>query len=129
METILSRCQVLDFKGLPESVIAEALVSREKLDEKLAIKLAHQAQGNYNRALQLLHKDDSEFPFEEWFVQSGSCCVSSQRQCRRNFGLTSWERRNCRHRTGSPETVSAFLRGNVPIGFTAQLPIAFAGLY
>jgi len=69
LQTILSRCQVLHFSGLPESVIAETLVSREKIEEKSAFKLAHQAQGNYNKALQLLHKNEDDFPFEVWFVQ------------------------------------------------------------
>ncbi len=69
LQTILSRCQVLHFGGLPESIIAEALVSREKTDEKAAFKIAHQAQGNYNKALQLLHKTEDDYPFEAWFVQ------------------------------------------------------------
>jgi DNA polymerase-3 subunit delta' len=68
LQTILSRCQVLNFGPLGEKAIVDALVSRENLDEKSALKLAHQAQGNYNKALQLLHKSDEGFPFEEWFV-------------------------------------------------------------
>lgn len=68
IQTIRSRCQVLHFNGLSESVIAEALVSREKIDSKLATKIAHQAQGNYNKALHLLKEDADEFPFEKWFV-------------------------------------------------------------
>jgi DNA polymerase-3 subunit delta' len=42
------RCQILQFNGLSEAVIAEALVEREKIDLKSATKIAHQAQGNYN---------------------------------------------------------------------------------
>ena len=68
IQTIRSRCQVLHFNALPEKVIAEALVSRENMDQKTAVKLAHQAQGNYNKALHLLHQDSEELPFEEWFV-------------------------------------------------------------
>lgn len=68
IQTIRSRCQVLHFNGLSESVIAEALISREQVDPKLAAKLAHQAQGNFNAALQLLHDNDEEHPFEQWFV-------------------------------------------------------------
>jgi DNA polymerase-3 subunit delta' len=41
-------CQILQFNGLSEAVIAEALVEREKIDLKSATKIAHQAQGNYN---------------------------------------------------------------------------------
>jgi DNA polymerase-3 subunit delta' len=43
-------------------------VEREKIDLKSATKIAHQAQGNYNLALHLLHDDSDEYPFEEWFV-------------------------------------------------------------
>lgn len=68
IQTIRSRCQVLHFNGLPEKTIQEALVFHENIEEKLARKIAHQAQGNYNKALHLLHNDDNELPFEEWFV-------------------------------------------------------------
>ncbi|RVT79876.1 DNA polymerase III subunit delta' [Flavobacterium sufflavum] len=68
LQTIRSRCQVLHFNGLSEAVIADALVSREEIDSKLATKLAHQAQGNYNAALHLLRDKDEEHPFEQWFV-------------------------------------------------------------
>ena len=68
IQTIRSRCQVLHFNGLSESVISQALVSRENIEPKLATKIAHQAQGNYNKALHLLKDDNDEFPFEQWFV-------------------------------------------------------------
>ena len=38
LQTILSRCQVIDFIGLSESVIAEALVSRENCEPTVAKK-------------------------------------------------------------------------------------------
>ena len=68
LQTIRSRCQILHFNGLSEAVIADALVSREEIDLKLAAKLAHQAQGNYNAALHLYRDKDEEHPFEQWFV-------------------------------------------------------------
>ena len=68
IQTIRSRCQVLRFNGLNESVISEALVSRENIEPKQATKIAHQSQGNYNKALHLLKDDNDEFPFEQWFV-------------------------------------------------------------
>jgi DNA polymerase III subunit delta' len=68
IQTIRSRCQVLHFNGLREQAIAEALVSRENIEQKLAIKIAHQAQGNFNKALSLIKDDEDEFPFEQWFV-------------------------------------------------------------
>jgi DNA polymerase III subunit delta' len=68
IQTIRSRCQVLHFNGLPEKVIEEALISRENIDPKIAIKTAHQAQGNYNKALQLLQEDSEDVFFENCFV-------------------------------------------------------------
>lgn len=68
IQTIRSRCQALHFMGLPEKIIAETLVSTNNTDLKLAIKIAHQAQGNWNKALQILQEDNEELPFEEWFV-------------------------------------------------------------
>ncbi|WP_026703822.1 DNA polymerase III subunit [Flavobacterium soli] len=68
IQTIRSRCQVLHFNGLNENIIAETLVSRENMDPRTAKKIAHQAQGNFNKALHLLHEDGEELPFEEWFV-------------------------------------------------------------
>ena len=68
IQTIRSRCQVLHFIGLSENVISESLVCRENIEPKLATKIAHQAQGNYNKALHLLKDDSEEFPFEQWFV-------------------------------------------------------------
>lgn len=68
IQTIRSRCQVLNFNGLSEKAIAEALVFHYQTDQKTAYKIAHQAQGNYNKALHLLEEDGEEFPFEQWFV-------------------------------------------------------------
>lgn len=68
IQTIRSRCQVLHFNGLPEKVIADALISNKNMEPKTALKIAHQAQGNYNKALQLLQPDSESTFFEKWFV-------------------------------------------------------------
>ncbi|MCK8140467.1 DNA polymerase III subunit delta' [Flavobacterium sp. I-SCBP12n] len=68
IQTIRSRCQVLHFNGLPENIISEALISNENADSKTALKIAHQAQGNYNKAIQLLQPDSETTFFEKWFV-------------------------------------------------------------
>ena len=68
IQTIRSRCQVLHFNGLPEKVIADSLISNENIESKTAHKIAHQAQGNYNKALQLLQPDSESTFFEKWFV-------------------------------------------------------------
>ncbi|MCL6462404.1 MAG: DNA polymerase III subunit delta' [Flavobacterium micromati] len=68
IQTIRSRCQVLHFNGLPEKIIADALTINQNIDPAVALKIAHQAQGNYNKALQLLQPDSESTFFEKWFV-------------------------------------------------------------
>jgi DNA polymerase-3 subunit delta' len=68
IQTIRSRCQVLHFNGLSEPIIAQALVNECKVDAPTAQRIAHQAQGNFNKALQLLQPDSETDFFEKWFV-------------------------------------------------------------
>lgn len=69
IQTIQSRCQVLDFMGLSEATIANGLISRENCESKSAQKIAHQSEGNYNKALHLLKNDVDDYPFETWFIE------------------------------------------------------------
>jgi DNA polymerase-3 subunit delta' len=68
IQTILSRCQVLRFNGLNENSIAEKLITTFNIDQREAKKFAHQAQGNYNKALKLLNENGEDDAFEQWFV-------------------------------------------------------------
>ncbi len=68
IQTIRSRCQVLHFNGLSESTIAQALEKEWEVDSATAQKIAHQAQGNYNKAQQLLQPNRETDFFEKWFV-------------------------------------------------------------
>jgi DNA polymerase-3 subunit delta' len=68
IQTIRSRCQVLHFNGLSESTIAQALEKEWEVDAATAQKIAHQAQGNYNKAQQLLQPNRETDFFEKWFV-------------------------------------------------------------
>lgn len=69
LQTILSRCQVLKFNPLNAKEIEEALLENEKCERHEAALIARQAQGNYNKALQLIKNKDNGLPFEKWFVQ------------------------------------------------------------
>jgi len=68
INTIRSRCQVLHFPPLAENVIKEALIKNYSLDLAVATKIAHQANGNYNKACDLVYHDSEDLQFEEWFV-------------------------------------------------------------
>ncbi len=69
IQTILSRCQVLHFNGLSENNIAEKLIIDFNIEEREARKIAHQAQGNFNKALKFINENGEEDAFEEWFVE------------------------------------------------------------
>ena len=68
INTIKSRCQILHFPVLSESDITKGLVANEGTDQPIASSIAHQSDGNYNKALQLLHNDNSDEQFEQWFI-------------------------------------------------------------
>ena len=68
ISTIRSRCQILHFPPLSEEVIKNALVSKYDLEESIASKIAHQANGNFNKAADLVYDDSEDLQFEEWFV-------------------------------------------------------------
>ena len=68
IKTILSRCQVLYFPKVSEENIVKNLIKQKQTAEKLATKIAHQANGNWNKALSLLKSNDEEPIFETWFV-------------------------------------------------------------
>ena len=69
IQTIRSRCQVLHFPPLGEQVIKEAIQKSSNVSDTEALKIAHQANGDYNKALHLLHQDGGEEQFEDWFIQ------------------------------------------------------------
>ncbi len=68
LNTIVSRCQILHFPPFGQHDIAEALVAKKGMTEGEAKQIAHQANGNFNRALDLANNDSEDLVFEEWFV-------------------------------------------------------------
>lgn len=69
IQTILSRCQVINFNALNANEIEQALVQEYNCDRSKAGIISKQAQGNYNKAIQLFSNNESALPFEKWFVQ------------------------------------------------------------
>ena len=69
LSTIKSRCQALYFPWLSEQDIINSLMVNYQQTANEAKKIAHQAEGNYNKALQLIQNDASDLVFEEWFVE------------------------------------------------------------
>ena len=68
IQTIRSRCQVLHFPPLAEDAIADGLIA-QGLSKEVSLRLANEANGNYNKALDLMNNDSEDLVFEKWFVQ------------------------------------------------------------
>jgi len=68
INTIKSRCQILHFPPLAEEAIVEGLVKNYHIEEAVAIKIAQQSNGNYNKACDLIYNDSEDIQFEKWFV-------------------------------------------------------------
>jgi DNA polymerase-3 subunit delta' len=68
ISTIRSRCQILHFPPLAEDVIKDALIKQYNIDIGVATKIAHQANGNYNKACDLVYQDSEDIQFETWFI-------------------------------------------------------------
>lgn len=68
IQTIRSRCQILHFPPLAEGAISQALMDRGVAKED-ALKISHEANGNFNKALDFMNNDSEELVFEKWFVQ------------------------------------------------------------
>ncbi|AEM70382.1 putative DNA polymerase III subunit delta [Allomuricauda ruestringensis DSM 13258] len=68
INTIRSRCQILNFPPLAEQVITDELI-RRGVAQTEALTIALEANGDFNKALDLLNKDSEDLVFERWFVQ------------------------------------------------------------
>lgn len=68
IQTIKSRCQVVHFPPLAEDAIANALIE-VGASKPEAMRIAHEANGNFNKALDLLNNDSEDLIFENWFIQ------------------------------------------------------------
>ena len=68
LNTIYSRCQKLQFPLLTEVNIMEQLVEKQQVNQSAALKTSKLAQGDYNKALQLLNEGSDDSVFEAWFL-------------------------------------------------------------
>ncbi len=68
ISTIRSRCQVVHLAPLSEGAISSALINNHNTEARLAQKTAHQSEGSFSRALELLSQESEELQFEAWFI-------------------------------------------------------------
>lgn len=90
LQTILSRCQVLKFNQLTANDIQEALVKNENCDFSEAASIANASQGNYNKALKILHNTENDLPFEQWFITWVRAAFRANKNAKVITDLINW---------------------------------------
>lgn len=68
LETIRSRCQSIVLNPLTEETIMSSLIKNLNIGQDLAQNIAHQSEGSYCRALDLLKQEPEDLRFEAWFI-------------------------------------------------------------
>ena len=68
LQTIRSRCQRLDFPPIGEADIVKGLSSKFNLTKSEALKIAHQADGSFSKAVHLAEHNSDDELFEKWFI-------------------------------------------------------------
>ena len=68
VNTIRSRCQVVHLNPLSEETIKNSLIEMHQAEDGLAQSIAHQSEGSYSRALELLKQEPDDLKFEAWFI-------------------------------------------------------------
>lgn len=66
--TIQSRCQKIHFPLLSEQDIFQHISQQFDIEASVVKKIAHLANGDYNKALQVLSNSSNEDQFEKWFI-------------------------------------------------------------
>ena len=68
LETILSRTQRIDFKGIDTTAIEKALIEKRGLEEDTAHRIARIANGNWLKALEELDADNENRLYLDMFI-------------------------------------------------------------
>lgn len=68
LDTILSRCQIIEVPRIADDAIVEKLRVEYELSEDRISEIIHQSQGNYNIAQKLAKQGDLDEEFEELFI-------------------------------------------------------------
>lgn len=69
LTTLVSRTQVIHFRPLQTTTVAQALVDRNGLEQGMAVQIARICNGSYLRALQLINAGDNSKEFFNSFAQ------------------------------------------------------------
>ena len=76
LETIRSRTQRFDIRGIDTSDIQEALIDRRGIDTDAAQRIARVAEGSWTKALQILDADNESHEFLDLYIRINRMAVA-----------------------------------------------------
>jgi len=88
--TIRSRCQSVHLTPLSEETIKSALIEGHNTEKNLAQNIAHQSEGSYSRALDLLSQGPEGLQFEAWFIAWVRTAFQAKSNKRSINSLMAW---------------------------------------
>lgn len=106
LPTIQSRCQKLSFPFLPEADVANELMRQFDINESKAHQIAWQAQGDFNKAIQLMDASGEDEVFEKWFITWVRTAFRAKGNKTAINGLLEWSDELSKH---NRETQKRFL--------------------
>ena len=68
LDTILSRCQIIEIPRIEDNAIEQVLKNRYDLPQDKINEIIHQAQGNFNIAQKIVQEGSVDEEFEELFI-------------------------------------------------------------
>jgi len=119
--TIKSRCQILQFPVLSEADIAKGLVEKEGTDLPIANQIAQQSDGNFNKALHLLHNDNADEQFENWFIVWVRAAFKAKGNAAVIKELIEWSDTNFKKRKRNSKTFFTLLFAIFQTGIVVKL--------
>jgi len=90
LDTILSRAQIHHFNPVPVKSIQNKLKELFQLDEQSALKIAHQSNGDWNKALKLAQNNNSDDEFQKLFINWVRIAFSAKQNRQAIRKLIEW---------------------------------------
>ena len=91
LDTVISRCQVLNFQTIAQEAIVQHLTNDKNIPVAESEKIAMHAQGDYHQVLKALHKDyEQELLFEKWFASWVRIAFSIKNKMAMVEDLVTW---------------------------------------
>ncbi len=90
LPTILSRCQIHHIKPIPIDDIKQELINKYNFTTEKALKIAHQANGSWQRALDLAGNGETDDEFQKLFIEWVRVAFSAKKDKQAIRKLISW---------------------------------------